>query len=255
VRPGLSLGRAKRRDAFSPEQSTKLKAWYRLQASNQSGGEWTDWVDVKNSNPGAINAARRPAVTAAANGLPTATFATNDCVAIPLIGANYSTTAFGFGFWMNPAAYSSAQSVVVVGNGTGGASVRAFEFEIVSSPGRSMKVNVFDSGGAVKTGTCAVNTFPVAGTPVWTRVFYNSLGAADADKLKIYADSAAAAITFTGAGTHLLRSATGNLLVGNYNNGVASQPFGGVIGPDIYFWDADLTSDEDIAFKNYARPT
>ena len=71
---------------FNPTDSGKVAAWLRLQASAQSAGEWTNWVDVLNSNPVAYNAARRPAVGASANALPIATFngATPDVGAWPL---------------------------------------------------------------------------------------------------------------------------------------------------------------------------
>jgi hypothetical protein len=259
---GLSLSLGSRPGRRNPEAQAlrsallKIKGQLRLQASSQSAGEWTNWVDVLNSNPGAINAARRPAVGASNNGLPLATFATNDCVAVPILsGVNYSTTRFGYAFWMAPVAYGSAQSIVSVGNGTGGASVRAFEFEIVSAPARSMKCNVFDASGGVKIGTGAANAFPVAGTQVWTRIFYDSTGATDADKLKLWANEVPVALTFTGAGTHLLRSATGNILLGNYNDGVASQPYAGSMGPNIWTYDVDFTAAEGLALMNVDRPT
>ncbi|HEY6506754.1 MAG TPA: hypothetical protein VIY56_01995, partial [Vicinamibacterales bacterium] len=134
VRSAKRWERARKVGGFYPGQLTKITAWLRNASSTQGAGEWSSYVDVLHSNPTTNNAARRPAVSTSANGLPTSTYATNDCASWPIVaGQNYATaTPFGVAFWMNPAAFVVA-SIYTVGNGTGGASVRAFEFNTDTS--------------------------------------------------------------------------------------------------------------------------
>lgn len=239
---------------FSPlDLGGKVTAWLRNAASTQASSEWSSFVDVLNSNPTTNNVARRPAVSASANGLPTATYATNDCASWPITAQNYSTTEYGIAFWMNPDAYGTI-SVFEVGNGTAGASVRAFELELVSS--QRMKFNVFDAASGAKTWQTAASAFPAAGTWVWVRIHYSSVGATDTDKGKFYVNGAQlGSLAISGAGTGILRSATGNILLGNYNNGAALQAYNGQLGPNLFILNADLTAAEETALMNFDKPT
>lgn len=250
----MSHARGSFRGGFQPASLGKVSAWLRLAASTQASGEWSSFVDVLNSNPTTNNAARRPAVDASANGLPVATYATNDCASWPIAASNYSTTEYGVAFWMKPAAYGTI-SIFEVGNGTGGASVRAFELELVSV--QRMKFNVFDAANAAKTWQTPASTFPAADTWVWVRTHLSSAGATDADKGKFYVNGAAVgSLTISGAGTGILRSApTGNILLGNYNDGAALQAYGGQLGPNLFVLNAELTAGEELALMNFEKPT
>lgn len=253
----LSLGRAKRRDspAFSPEQNTKLKAWLRLAASSQSGGEWTNWVDVLNANPGVINAARRPAVGASANGIPLATFATNDCVSVPLIPANNQTTKTSIAMWVRVGNLVGTNTLVTYSVGTAGASARKL-FMLLDSAER-VRVDAYIAGtaGRIFTTTAGLTQNAFA----WVRLNYNSLLGGDANlTARINAAAAAGAYTDAGAGGVLttLPTVTGNLLIGNTNDSaVASSPLFGDIAGNIYFFDDDLTAIEEANYMNFDRPT
>jgi hypothetical protein len=245
--------RASFRGGFQPTSLGKVSAWLRNAASTQSGSEWVSFVDVLNSNPTTNNAARRPAVDASANGLPVATYATNDCASWPIAASNFSTTEYGVAFWMNPDAYGTI-SLFEVGSGTGGASTRAFELELVSA--QRMKFNVFDVASGAKTWQTAVSALPAAGTWTWVRVHYSSVGATDTDKGKFYINGTQlGSLSVVGAGTGILRSATGNILLGNYNDGAALQAYAGKLGPNLFILNADLTAAEELALMNFEKPT
>jgi hypothetical protein len=239
---------------FSPRDlAGKVTAWLRLAASAQASGEWTDHVDVLNSNPASINSARRPAVGASANGLPVATYITNDCVSWPIAASNYSTTEYGVAFWMNVDAFGTI-SIFEIGTGTAGAAVRSFELELVSS--QRMKFNVFDAASGAKTWQTAASAFPAAGTWTWVRTHYSSIGATDTDKGKFYVNGVQlGSLSITGASTGIMRSNAGNILLGNYNNGAALQAYAGKLGPNLFILNSDLTAAEETALMNFERPT
>jgi hypothetical protein len=235
----------------------KVSAWLRLQSSAQAAGEFTDWVDVLNSNPGVINAARRPAVGAAANSLPVAVFATNDAVAWPLATGNSDRDNRGYAFWFNFTSSAGTQVLLATNQGTNGASVR--QQTVFSTGGRNINFDNYISGADGRQGASAGNVLAAAGTWCWVRLHYKSSGATEADRALLYVDGALKTLTFSaiGAGGTLgtLPAATGNTIIGNFNDGAASNPINASMGPNLFVLNADLTAAEELALMNFERPT
>jgi len=240
---------------FNPVQQSKVSSWLRLAVSSQTGGEWVDWVDVLNNNPGVINAARRPAVGASANGLPIATFATNDCVSVPLIANNNQTSRTGIAMWVRVGNLTGTSTLVIYSVGTGGASARKLFFLLDSA--ERVRVDAYIAGSAgrsfLSTASLTQNAW------AWLRLKYDSLLGGDPNlSAFVNGASAAGAYTDVGAGGTLgvLPTVTGNLLIGNTNDsGTPSSFLAGDIGPNIFFLSEDLTAAEELILMNFERPT
>lgn len=240
--------------SFNPRDLSAVTAWLRLQVSSQSGGEWTNWVDVLNSNPGAINSARRPAVAAAANGLPIATFATNDCVSVPLIANNNQTAKMGWAFWVKVGDLASTTALISVANGTGGSS--AAKIQLFLSATEQPRIDAYISGtdGRRFTATSGITQ----DAWVWCRLRYNKDLGGDANAtVFINGSVVGGSYANIGAGGTLtdLPTVTGNLLIGNVNDGAASSALNGSIGPNIFFLGDDITAAQEAALMNFERPT
>ena len=232
----------------------KVSAILDLSASAQSGGEWTNWVDLLNDNPGVINAARRPAVTASGNGLPTATFATNDCVSVPLVAAiNNQVTKCGWAFHLKVGNIAATSTLITIGTGTLGASAQKLRLLILAS--EALRADCFISGanGRLFTTTAVLTQ----NATTWVRLEYDSSRGGDAN-IKVFFDTVDQAGSFSdsGAGGTLttLPVVTGNMLIGNINDDpTPSAPLAGIVGPRIYCLRENLTLAEDTALMNFDR--
>jgi hypothetical protein len=259
---GLSLSLGSRPSRRSPEAAAlrsallKVTAQLDLSASAQSAGEWTNWVDTLNSNPVAYNAARRPAV-GAANGVPIATFAaaSPDVGVWPLNATNNGTTHWGLGFWLRPANVVNGvnQIIVAVWPGTNGASANRM---LAYQTNATLNCVVYTPTGSRRL---TIASAVALSTWVWVRVDWTSARSGD-DRLRIYINGAQASGTYAGNGgdnafpaTDLV-TVTGNMLIGNGDNGAANGPFGGDLGPNLYSFASDLTAAEDLALMNLKRP-
>lgn len=248
----------KRRDAggdFAPSNISAVKGWLRLQSSSQSAGEWTNWVDVMNANPGVINSARRPAVGASANGLPIATFATNDAVAVPLsAGINNQTGLLGWAFWCRFGNLATFNTLLSISTGTNGASAAKLQLFLTGSEAPMIDCYMPSGNGRRFTATSGLTQ----NTWVWLRLRYNSGLGGDANST-VFVNGTVAGGSYAnlGAGATLgtLGAPTGNLIIGNINDGVASLPFNGDIGPNIFFLGDDITAAEETALMNFELPT
>ncbi len=241
--------------AFLPTDVGKVKSWLRLQASAQSAGEWTNWVDVMNANPGVINAARRPAVGASANGLPIATFATNDAVSVPLIaGVNNQTAKAVWALWVKVGNLAGFNTLISISNGTAGAS--APQLQLFLSSTEAITIDAYAAGG---NGRRYVST-PVLTQNAWAFVELQFDGAVGSDSNTVaFINAVQAAGTYSNLGLaampNTLATVTGNLIIGNINDGTASAPLGGSIGPNIFFADAPFTSAERTRLMAFETPT
>jgi hypothetical protein len=219
---------------FIPPDSGAISAWLRLQASTNDGSDWTNWVDVLNSNPAAsISATRRPAVGASI-GLPTAVFsgAATDTVAWPLIAAVNGATKYGLWLRIKPTVTTGTQYVASCSIGTGGAN--ANKMNLVLTNGGVLQVDLFFAG-VVRTFTSSAGAITTAAQSIGF-TYDNAAGALDTDKFRVFVGSSYIAGTYSGAGTPgALPTPTGNLILGNYQDSTASSiPFTGTMGPNIY---------------------
>jgi hypothetical protein len=257
---GLRSGlRANASAAFNPARLSKISAWLRLQASTQSGGEWTNWADVLNSNPVAYNSARRPAVAAAANALPIATFNPASPVvgAWPLTAANNQTAKTGVALWMKPAVVTGGanQVIYMIAPGTGGANLQKFQ---VVQNNRTLVPWVAVTAGTANGRQLTTGNVLTVSTWAWVRLEYDSSRGGDAN-LKVYVNGADAGGAYSdiGAGGTLgtLATVTGNALMGNFNDGSAVAPWSGDFGPNLFVLSDNLTAAEETALMNFERPT
>ncbi len=253
---GLSLGRSRRRrGAFNPTSLSAVKGWLRLQASAQSGGEWTNWVDILNSNPGAVNAARRPAVEASNNNLPIASFVTNDAVSVPLNAAiNNQTAKLGWALWVKVGNLAGFNTLLSISTGTAGASVAKLQLFLSST--EAPTIDVYDGTG---NGRRFAATAGITQN-VWAfiRVRFNGALGGDANGT-VFINGVVQAGTYSNLGLavmpNALPSPTGNLIIGNINDGTASAALTGRIGSNIFFLGDDITAAEESNLMNFEMPT
>ncbi len=241
--------------AFLPTDVSAVKGWLRLQASAQAAGEWTDWVDVMQTNPGAINSARRPAVGASANGLPIASFVTNDAVAVPLsAGINNQTATLGWGLWARVGNLAGFNTLLSISTGTNGASVAKIQLFLSST--EAPTIDVYDGTGNGRR--FAATTGITQNTWAWIRVRFNGALGGDANGT-VFVNGVLAAGTYSslglGAMPNALPSPTGKLIIGNINDGAASAALTGDIGPNIFFLGGDITAAEETRLMAFEAPT
>ena len=239
----------------SPLHVAALRGWIDLSASSQSGGEWTQFLDVKNNNPGAINAARRPAVAAANNGLPVASFVTNDAVAVPLVaGINNQTDRLGWAFWVKVGNLAGFNTLLSISSGTGAAS--AAKIQLFLNGSNAITVDAYISGANGRRFTSTATVAEDSWT--WLRLRYDSSLGGDAN-VATFINGAAATGTYSNLGSGgtltTLPTTTGNLIIGNINDGSASAALTGSIGPDIFFLGEDPSVADELRLMNYRVPT
>lgn len=220
------------RGGASPLQSGTVTGWLRLAASAVSAGEYTNWVDVLNpANPGVINAARRPATAVAANGLPLAAFLTNDCVAWPIAATNFNRDTFGIYLDVQPTAAAGVQVLWCIGPGTNGSNHRAI---VTYFNGTGWTIDVYSTDANGRSFT--VSGGAAAGARRRYGIEYDSSAGGDAClTATINGAIQSTVISNLGAGATLgqFQVCTGNLLIGNFNDGTASSQLGGNTGPNF----------------------
>lgn len=199
-------------------------------------GDVTSWTEVLTANHATANVARAPTATAA-SGL---TFTTNDCMAWTLNATTFNTSYLGFYLWVKPDDVATNKTLVSISIGTGGAFARCI---ILMFGTTSFMCDVFVAGTAGRRGIVAGQV--AAGTPRLWGVEYNNDKVGEANKLTLTRDGAVLAPTFSdlGAGGALgaLPTATpGKALIGNFNDGAASNPMNGVIGRNLFSFTAPM---------------
>lgn len=206
----------------------------RLALSSQSAGEWTNWADDAGSNPGVIAAAHRPTVAASSGGTPLADFQTNDSVQWPLATSNNNRNTLAYFMWVAPDATSGQQDLIVIWNGSGGASDRQLlSFFSGTSWVVILQTDATHGRQATVTGAAVAGTGKVYGIEFDT-------GASGDACLTMSINGAVQTPTFAASPNGdgplgALTSVTGNITLGNFNfNNTASSPLGGKMGPE--FW-------------------
>lgn len=225
---------ARQGTGFSPIELGVVTGWLRLAASSQASSEWTNWVDVLNSNPGAINSARRPAVAAAANGFPLANFQTNDCVAWSIAASNLNRNTVGYFMWASPDALPGSNvTLISISAGTGGAS-GTFLASIFFNT--SWFVICYVDGSGNGRTFQVLNAAAVGVQHCYGIEYDSSVGGDGCLTLSIDGVIQTTLKSNAGAGGTLgtLPSVTGNILIGNFNDGAAGSPYNGKTGPNIF---------------------
>lgn len=239
---------------FAPTDLAAVTAWLRLSDATIVSSDVSVLPDFINSNPAVQTvAARRPTLAlSTGNGVRVMTFATNDCLSWPIGTGNNGLDQKGFAGWCRIG--SSGGMLWSVSNGTLGASAKQTQLQAV---GGSIAVNNFISGSNGRQGSVA--SAYTAGIWVWLRTMYDSSQSTEATKAKFYVNRSLQTLSFTNLGSGgtlgTLPSVTGNMLLGNQNNGTASSPFSGDFGPNFYVLNADLTAAQELSLMNFERPT
>jgi hypothetical protein len=241
---------------FAPSSLSAVVAWLRvIQATSDVNGI-SSVPDVLNTNPAVQSVtARKPMPEASAgNGLPCMRFATNDVLVWPITPESSASNYAGWAAWVKPDALATTQRIIRVSTGTNGASTN----KLTLGTSLATLSNIAQSGPSVTRGGGTMTT-----GWAFVTVEYNKDGADDSAKLTCTLDGVSVG---TLAGTTLtgpLAAATGNILIGNANDGVASQPLNGIIGPNIYAFGSKmagatvglLTTAARTALMNFEAPT
>lgn len=241
----------------------KITSWLRFNTGDGSvitGIGWSSVVDKLNSNPGVQTTdARRPVNGIAANGVPTATFASasSSSLAVPLIAGNNNKSKWGCRMWAKIPGATTGM-LVSISSGTGGANAPSIQLYAENGAPRQLRADMYVSGSTGRFCRSGANFLPVAGTYCWIGMFFDKSLATEPEQCRLMCNTLApVSPTFAnlGAGASLslgLQAATGNMIIGNINNSATpSVALDGTIG-DIFFHGVDFTVEEDTALMNFA---
>lgn len=240
---------------FSPFTLSKVAVWIR---HTQTTGDLVSWPSQLDSNHATANVARAPAAGASAgNAQPLATWTSTNNDAIRL-GINAAVLPSGTtkwwvrGWFRQPT--SALETLFAIFNGTNGASTRTLFLQTNTS--RRLVLGVYDAGLGVRTATSPLNALPAAGSWFWAAGIFDGALVGDA-RLALKIGGVAQIPTYAGAGVPpaALNNATGNLLIGNLNDGVSSTAFNGDVASNVFIGRDDLTADEETNLMNFERPT
>lgn len=255
----------RRRLAFHPGQISAalggpLSAWLRVANATSDVNGISSVPDFLNTNPAtqSVNA-RKPVIENSANGLPCMRFQTNDVLVWPITPQSSASLQAGWGMWVKPDSSTGGQRIIYAGPGTNGASGFKLSFQMSVSQWKGEA----SADGATTTFNLSGSTAPAANWRFLT-LEYDGTAPTDAEKLVISFQGVRLTGALSGAAIlGALFPATGNLLIGNGNDGVATLVFNGRLGPNLYAWDRKqagatlglLTTETLTALMNYQAPT
>jgi hypothetical protein len=242
---------------FNPRQLSKLSGWLRLAASTAVASEWPTVVDVLNAgSPMTSSGVRVAAVGAAANGLPTAVFDGTDVHLWPQSPAHSATTKVGLWFWYKPATVAGFQTLYSVSSGVAGSTTKRLWLR--TNAAKIEGSGYIDNFNGRNGATPNVLT---AGAYSAIYLQYDSSRGGDAN-IAIFVGGVAQTLTYTndGAGGTLgaLPAASGSATIGGAaDSDTPSFPIAnnGVIGPNIFAFNDNLTAAEIAAILAFEAPT
>lgn len=242
--------------------SEAISAWLKVAPANVSSGQISSVPDIINSNPATQSIPlRRPKLEYSNNGLPCMRFAGDGCVLVwPITAQSSGTNYAGWAMWVKTnAILAGDQRLLRISSGTGAATGSKFTMSLAAS---NLEARASSNGTDANTNTSSASID--TGWHFLTAE-YNKDGATDTDKMTLSIDGAVVSGTAAGSATlTTLFAATGNIFIGNAaNDGVGSSSFAGLIGPDIFAFNAKmsgatvgvLTTAARVALMNYSRPT
>ena len=240
------------RGGFTPYQLSKISGWLRLAASTTVSSEWQTVVDVLNgAAPMAqTDADRYPAVGAAANGLPTMVLDASDVMLWPLSPSRTSTTKLGIWIWYKPATVAGFQTLYFD-------TTRRL---VIYANGSTVQARAYRDAFNGRTGTTPASTLTAG---AWHSIYYPyDFAQTGDDKIKLWVNAAAQSLIYAddGAGGYGsgLQAAAGSACVGaETDSDTPTRPVanGGLIGPNIFAFNDNLTQAEIDALHGFERPT
>jgi hypothetical protein len=228
---------------FNP--ASVLSWWLR----NDTVGAISTVPDLLNTNPATSVTTLRP--TGNADG--SMTFDGGDRLVCPIIAAHGTATRTGAAFWYKPASVTGTQCLWGMTSTGGASSGPRFELE---QSGADLRVRVHlstNAGTDRRLGTVA-SVFTI-GVPVFLYFGYNGLGATDALKCFIAADTTFRTVTFSqevataAAMPAALQVVTGNFSLGGRGGATNQIQAGGMIGRNVYGPADILTLDQFLNLK------
>lgn len=228
-------------DVFHPSQVASISAWLR---NTTLSGNISSVADQLNTNPAVQGTdARRP--TGNADGSMTFTAVAPDVLSWPITAEN-SPAKFGLLHQIKPATVSAGQlNLITVRTGTGGASANRYSMR-TNNTGLILLLYVDGTNGrfASVSGVLALNEV----RSIYT--FFDKDAGAESDIFKVFVDGVQQSLSFGNLGTGAALSAgltagvTGNILLGNLNDGAASGAYGGDWSRNTYVLTDPLTTQE-----------
>lgn len=246
---------------FSPDGLSAVCGWLRVANATVTGSGVSSLPDMLNPASPAIqtNDALRPPRGTAANGLPILQF-TSHVLLHPLTsGCNNASVSFGIGLWLRSpmsAANRFPYRISVVGSA---ASARRLECMIGS--GENVQTDFFIDADTTRRGNSAAS---LIGNNTWQFVTWEFEGAKLADARFILTNNnSGVSLTYSSAGADptatempaTLVTPTGNATLGAESTTPGSSTFTGDMGPNIYFFNRQLTSAERLALMGFEQPT
>ncbi len=254
------------RGGFNPASlQGVITAWLRVQLATVTGSGISSLPDVLNDNPAVQGTdANRPALGTSANGFSLITAAANKVLAWPLVASNNATSQWGVATHIRTSLSAASRCVFGVRGGNGANLNRS---QIYVHPDESVHANFYldDSNGRV-----GITTASDIGdnTVQFLTVEFDGTQATEAGKLTVTLDGVVKVLSFvnevgTGSMPSTLVAATGNAVIGAFNAAGSSQPFNGLIGPNLYILGGKmvgvteglLTANARTALSNFERPT
>lgn len=245
----------------SPSAVSAVSAWLRVANATSDVNGISSVPDALNTNPAVQSVdARKPVIENSANGLPCMRFVTNDVLRWPITAQSSATNYAGWGFWFKPDNTSLSKRLVIVSPGTNGASAT----KLLLTATNTARMQPIASADGI--GTKSFNSTS-SYTTAWqfVTIEYDRDGATDAARLISTVNGVQFTGSFSGAGdiSAGLVAATGNILIGNGNDGTASNPYNGLLGPNLYAFASRmpgatlglLTTAARAFLMNYEAPT
>lgn len=240
---------------FSTDPFSVVSAWLRVGQATSDVNGVSSLPDVLNTNPAVQTVdARKPVIENSANGLPCMRFVTNDVLVWPITAQSSASDYAGWGMWIKPSSFPAVMRIIRVATGTNAASTTKLT---ISTSNSTLSCAAVSSATVSKTGGVL--------TTAWgfVTIEYSKDGATDDSKLTVTLNGTPLGTAVGSTLVGVLASATGNILIGNGNDGAANSAYQGLIGPNIYAFSSKmsgattgiLTTDARTALMNFEAPT
>lgn len=246
---------------FSPVSIPAVKGWMRLSKGTIDTGAYSVIPDELNFNPAnpatQTDPAKRPTAGTSGNGLPTMSLnGTDQWMSADVIQAvNVTSPGAGFGVWVKPATLGGSSENLLAQRVPSTSLQRLSFFKL----GDDLLINIFVDNANTRRGTAP--DILNLGWQFVTFEYGGDIGPTEAEKCLITHDTVVQALNFTDdAGSPGPMPATLVQPTGNFGLFVTvkssdTQTWNGEIGPNLYFFNRQLTVAERLALFTFQAPT